>query len=74
MFLGYAKDHAGDVYRFLKMGTKQVVLSRDVIWLNKLYWHYKNSLKDNLLHSNFAEEEVLESSGKATTKESQKIY
>jgi hypothetical protein len=61
MFLGYAKDHSGDVYRFLKMGTKRVVLSRDVIWLNKLYCHYKNSLKYNFLQHMFSEDEVLDS-------------
>jgi hypothetical protein len=36
MFLGYADSHSAGVYRFLKIGTKRVVLSRDVIWLNKL--------------------------------------
>ena len=49
MFVGYADSHSADVYRFLKMGTKRVVLSRDVIWLNKLYFHYNNSLKSNSL-------------------------
>ena len=31
MFLGCAKDHSAEIYRFLKMGTKRVVLSSDVI-------------------------------------------
>ena len=35
MFLGYAKDHAEDVFRFLNLETNRVILSRDVIWLNK---------------------------------------
>lgn len=37
MFLGYADNHAGDVFRFLNLQTHRVILSRDVIWLNKLY-------------------------------------
>jgi hypothetical protein len=49
MFLEYAKDHSADVYRCLKMGSKRVFLSRDVIGLNKLYCYYKNSLKSNSL-------------------------
>jgi hypothetical protein len=60
MFLGYAKDHSGDVYRFLKMGTKRVVLSRDVIRLNKLNCHHKNSLKYIFLQQMFSQDEVLD--------------
>ena len=31
IFLGYAEDHSGDVYRFYNMQTGKVKLSRDVI-------------------------------------------
>ena len=34
MFVGYAEDHAGDVYRFLNINTKRIIMSRDVRWLN----------------------------------------
>ena len=34
MFVGYADDHAGDVYRFINIQTKKVDLSRDVQWFN----------------------------------------
>ena len=37
MFVGYASDHATDVYRLLKMSNKRIVMSRDVRWLNKSY-------------------------------------
>ena len=37
MFLGYAKDHAGNVYRMLNLQTRKVMLSRDIIWTNKMY-------------------------------------
>ena len=34
MLVGYADEHAGDVYRFINIQTKKVILSRDVQWLN----------------------------------------
>ena len=34
MFVGYADDHTGDVYRFINIQTKKVILSRDAQWLN----------------------------------------
>ena len=30
MFVGYADDHSRDVYRFLNMHTKMIIISRDV--------------------------------------------
>ena len=33
MFLGYAKGHAGDVYRMLNLKTRKVIISRDVQWM-----------------------------------------
>ena len=32
MFVGYAQNHAGDVYRMLDIKTKKVPVSRDVTW------------------------------------------
>ena len=40
MFVGYADDHAGDVYRSLNVQTK-TIMSRDARWLNLLWKHYK---------------------------------
>ena len=40
MLVGYAEDHAGDVYRFLHIHTKRIILSRDVRWLNIIWKHY----------------------------------
>ena len=34
MFVGYADDHVGDVYRFMNVQTKRIILSRDAKWLN----------------------------------------
>ena len=41
MFVGYADDHAGDVYRFLNVQTKTIIMSRDARWLNLFWKHYK---------------------------------
>ena len=41
MFVGYAVDQARDVYRFLNIHTKRIIMSRDVIWLNILWKHYR---------------------------------
>ena len=41
VFDGYAEDHAGNVYRFLDIHTKNIVMSRDVRWLNIIWKHYR---------------------------------
>ena len=37
MFVGYADDHSRDVYRFLNIHTKSIIISRDVRWLNIIW-------------------------------------
>ena len=34
IFVGYADAHAGNVYRFINIQTKKIILSRDIQWLN----------------------------------------
>ena len=41
MFVGYADNHSGDVYRFLNIKTKMIVMSRDAKWLNIILKDYK---------------------------------
>ena len=41
MFVGYADDHSGDVYRFLNIHTKRIIMSRDARWLNIVWKHYR---------------------------------
>ena len=41
IFLGYADDHAGDVYRFLNIHSKRIIMSRDARWLNIIWKHYR---------------------------------
>ena len=43
LFLGYADDHSGKVYKFYNVQTRGVLLSRTVVWLNKTYGEYFNT-------------------------------
>ena len=45
MFVGYAEDHAGDVYRFLNIHMIRIIMSRDVRWLNIIWKHYRRKEK-----------------------------
>ena len=44
IFVGYAKNHAGDTYCMFNPTTKRVIISRDIQWLNKTYgkWAREN--------------------------------
>ena len=46
IFVGYADDHAGNVYRFINIQMKKIILSRDVQWLNS-FWKQYNTRKDD---------------------------
>ena len=47
IFVGYADDHAGNVYRFINIETKQIILSRDTQWLNSFWKEYKKRRNDS---------------------------
>ena len=47
IFVGYADDHAGNVYRFINVETKQIILSRDIQWLNSFWKEYKKRRDDS---------------------------
>ena len=38
LFVGYAKDHAGDCYRMYNPVTSGIHESRDVVWLHRMYF------------------------------------
>ena len=40
VFVGYAENHAGDVYRMFNTKTRKVSMSRDITWLGKVYGDY----------------------------------
>ena len=46
-FVGYADDHAGNMYRFINIQTKQIILSRDVQCLNSFWKEYKKRRDDS---------------------------
>ena len=37
MFVGYSNEHAPDTYRIFVLGTRRIVVARDVLWLNAMY-------------------------------------
>ena len=47
IFVGYADDHAGNVYRFINIQTKKSILSRDIQWLNSFWKEYKKRKDDS---------------------------
>ena len=47
IFVGYADDHAGNVYRFINIQMKKIILSRDVQWLNSIWKQYKTTNDDS---------------------------
>ena len=38
MLVGYALKHAGDCYEMLNLSTKRIMVTRDVIWLHRMYF------------------------------------
>ena len=47
IFVGYADDHAGNVYRFINIQMNRIILSRDVQWLNSFLKGYKKRRDDS---------------------------
>ena len=47
IFVGYADDHAGNVYRFINIQTKKIILSSDIQWLNSFWKQYKKRIDDS---------------------------
>ena len=47
IFVGYADDHAGKVYRFINIQTRKIILSRDIQWLNSFWKEYKKRKDDS---------------------------
>ena len=39
MFVGYSHNHAGDTFRMWDPESKRVHLSRDIVWLNKMFFN-----------------------------------
>jgi hypothetical protein len=46
MFMDYSINCAHNVYRMLKMDTKKVINSRDIVWMNQVYKGWKDQKKN----------------------------
>ena len=59
IFVGYADDHAGNIYRFINIQMKKIILSRDIQWLNSFWKEYKKRKSDskNLIDEFYAHDE-----------------
>jgi hypothetical protein len=57
VFLGYARDHAPNVYRMLNLETNNVILTRDIVWLNKFYGEFMGITKTTVYKIDLDEED-----------------
>jgi hypothetical protein len=51
LFLGITENHSNEVFRFLNMATNKVILSWDVIWLNKSYGKWRGITQTRIVES-----------------------
>ena len=71
IFVGYADDHAGNVYRFINIETKQIILSRDIQWLNSFWKEYRKRNDDSkkLVDEFYTPDEDDQTQGESDTEE-----
>jgi hypothetical protein len=55
MFVGYPDNHAGDTYEMLNLETRRVMITRDVIWLNRMYFADADTIDETITN---VEEEI----------------
>jgi hypothetical protein len=48
MFIGYTEDHASNVYEFVNLNNQANFMSRNVVWLHKLF-HQHMKTKSSLI-------------------------
>ena len=72
IFVGYADDHAGNVYRFINIQTKKIILSRDIQWLNSFWKEYMKRKDDskNLINDFYSHDEDDQTQEESETEES----
>ena len=51
MFFGCSSVHAGDCYRMFDPDTKIIHISRDIRWLNKMYYNTKDAAMEKKVKS-----------------------
>ena len=71
IFVGYADDHAGNIYRFINIQTKKIILSRDIQWLNSFWKEYKKRKGDskNLIDEFYSHDEDDQTQEESETEE-----
>ena len=71
IFVGYADDYAGNVYRFINIQTKKIILSRDIQWLNSFWKEYKKRKGDskNLIDEFYSQDEDDQTQEESETEE-----
>ena len=72
IFVGYADDHAGNVYRFINIEPKKIILSRDIQWLKPFWKEYKKRKDDSkkLVDEFYSHDEDDQTQEESETKES----
>ena len=71
IFVGYADDPAGNVYRLKNIQTKKIILSRDIQWLNSFWKEYKKRKGDseNLIDEFYSHDEDDQTQEESETEE-----
>ena len=71
IFVGYADDHAGNVYRFINIQMKKIILSRDIQWLNSFWKEFKKRKGDskNLIDEFYSHDEDDQTQEESETEE-----
>ena len=47
IFVGYADNHGGNMFRLINIQMKKIILSRDIQWLNSFWKEYKKRRDDS---------------------------
>ena len=71
IFVGYADDHAGNMYRFINIQMKKIILSIDIQWLNSFWKEYKKRKGDskNLIDEFYSHDESDQTQEESETEE-----
>ncbi len=59
MMMGYAQDHASDCYRLLNLESEKIIMSRDVIWDEKLSHEYNDVLNREVQSESDVDEDTI---------------
>jgi hypothetical protein len=71
MCIGYSVHHTHDVYRILNIGTKKVINSQHIVWLNQVYHDWKvQKMKKNVEDD---KDETMELKVQATNKDQEEV-